>query len=302
MRLGRNPGLRRLLVHALEQGWLSDAGFRRGRERIAEYVNGAEYRRMLEEIGITFEPFDSDPQFYAHIMCDTTPPLRNYLAHGASAALRGALLTLETCAETINQVFAPQEQESATTRVYLMAGLSTLRPRHAPDILWPHPAPADRQPDYLAMWTILKEIPLAQGDATHVFASLFFGVAYGIDFGVHVEGQLIESASAVGLLGLAFYAFVAYVVLGLVYVALNLDWSGSLGSVALGVGILGVGGHTGVFGPELSEMVGFANPLWYYGFFVVGAFLVQDYRGWFCNFAASNRRPPSHARRAAWQP
>ncbi len=78
------------------------------------------------------------------------------------------------------------------------------------------------------MWTILKEFLWLKG-TYHVFASLFFGVAYGIDFGVHVEGQLIESASAVGLLGLAFYGFVAYVVLGLVYVALNLDWSGASG-------------------------------------------------------------------------
>lgn len=103
--LGRTPGLRRLLKHALDEGWLVDDGFRRGRERIARYESGAEDRKMMEEHGIRFKPLDPDPQYYARIICDTAPPLRNYLAHGASAALRGALSTLETCAEIINQVF-----------------------------------------------------------------------------------------------------------------------------------------------------------------------------------------------------
>jgi hypothetical protein len=97
---------RRLLKFALDEGWLQDVGFRRGRERVNEWLEGADERASLAELGMRFEPLDMDPQYYARILCNVIPDLRNYLAHGNPARFRGAISTLEYSSEIIGQLFS----------------------------------------------------------------------------------------------------------------------------------------------------------------------------------------------------
>jgi hypothetical protein len=103
--LGKEPSLSRMLRHAMAEGWLRDEGFRSGRERLEEWDQAAEDRAAFEQIGARFVPLDTDPQYYARIICDTLPSFRNYLAHGNPARFRSAISSLEICSELISQLF-----------------------------------------------------------------------------------------------------------------------------------------------------------------------------------------------------
>ncbi|MHB1528004.1 MAG: hypothetical protein ACYCXT_01020 [Acidiferrobacteraceae bacterium] len=97
-------GLKRLLQRAVDDGLIKDKGFRVCRRAVECDEN---YRHEMADISgyLQAEPEQRDIQKYCNILVETLPYLRNELAHGSDMVHPGGYLTLEICADLINQLY-----------------------------------------------------------------------------------------------------------------------------------------------------------------------------------------------------
>jgi hypothetical protein len=97
-------GLKYWLKYAIDHKWLKDESIERYQRNLKM---GEESRKSDEAMGLPVSQSDlaPGPQAYCKILADTFPNLRNSLAHGHGMVYIPRALTLEICADLINQLF-----------------------------------------------------------------------------------------------------------------------------------------------------------------------------------------------------
>lgn len=100
----KDESLKKLLQRAVADGLIRDEGFKVHQRAVR---NGEAYRALMAGIpGYALpEPEQKDIQEYCKTLVDALPYLRNKLAHGSSMVHPGGYVTLEICADLINQLF-----------------------------------------------------------------------------------------------------------------------------------------------------------------------------------------------------
>lgn len=104
-RTGKKWAFRKLLEHAMAQGWLKNEKFsqwqRVTKNREQRYAEEIEWSRHIER------PEPESPEYwdYLSLLVEHIPWFRNQYAHGSSSISPWPYRTLEDCAEIINQVY-----------------------------------------------------------------------------------------------------------------------------------------------------------------------------------------------------
>ena len=96
-------GLKRLLQHAVKEGWVRDNDFRIHREKIESRKEHAERLKVM--LNIEMQPGVPKEGEYTSILVESLPYLRNVYAHGSNTIAPQGYLTLIICAEFINKLF-----------------------------------------------------------------------------------------------------------------------------------------------------------------------------------------------------
>jgi len=100
----KREGFGYLLRIAIDQRWISDSGF--------THLESWRLRGMNRVLGS--EPEVSEVKSYSQILVEILPVLRNDLAHGSTTLHYRGAEYLGICAELINQLFDPPQQEAPT--------------------------------------------------------------------------------------------------------------------------------------------------------------------------------------------
>lgn len=104
LKTGKNRwGLKRLLAHAVNEGWVNDNDFYIHRNTVERNRAHAEQLKKF----LNIEPQETIPEEgrYTSILVESLPYLRNIYAHGSNTIAPQGYLTLIICAEFINKIF-----------------------------------------------------------------------------------------------------------------------------------------------------------------------------------------------------
>lgn len=96
-------GLKRLLAHAVKEGWVMDNDFYIHRQNLERDKAHAEQLKGF----LNIEPQAGIPEEgrYTSVLVESLPYLRNVYAHGSNTIAPQGYLTLIICAEFINKIF-----------------------------------------------------------------------------------------------------------------------------------------------------------------------------------------------------
>lgn len=104
IKTGQNKwGLKRLLAHAVKEGWVKDNDFQIHRETIERKKAHAEQLKKYLNIGP--QEIISKERKYTSVLVESLPYLRNVYAHGSNTIAPEGYLTLTIRAEFINKIF-----------------------------------------------------------------------------------------------------------------------------------------------------------------------------------------------------
>ncbi len=97
-------GLKRLLAHAVKEGWVQDSDFYIHRQNIERNKTHAEQLKEYLNIEPKEETIPNEGQ-YTSVLVESLPYLRNIYAHGSNSIAPQGYLTLIICSEFINKLF-----------------------------------------------------------------------------------------------------------------------------------------------------------------------------------------------------
>jgi len=111
----------------------------------------------------------------------------------------------------------------------------------------------------------------------HILASALFSIAFAADHGVTVDGSAIPPGNILWMFGLLAYFGAAFMVIGVIWLALPLEWDAPLGAIALVFAAIGIASTLGMPGTEVVRSTFSLHPFWFVGALVCGRYLVENY-------------------------